>query len=130
MPALTFIILKETFTLHRLKPGSIIPEIVFTSPFFSITRTAEEISILIQEQVVIESDKHEPGWKALKVAGPLDFSLTGILAGIATTLGRAGISIFAISTFDTDYILVKSEKLEAAQSALISVGHHFTPSIP
>lgn len=126
MPALTFIILKDSFNLLRLKPGTSIPKIVFDSPFYSITRTADEISILVPDQVTLEAGISEPGWKALKVLGPLDFSLTGILAGIATSLAQAGISIFAISTYDTDYILIKKEKLEGAQAALIAAGHHFS----
>ena len=65
------------------------------------------------------------GWSCLKIAGPLDFSLTGILADISTVLAEAEISIFAISTFDTDYILVKSEKLPYAKAALLASGYTF-----
>jgi hypothetical protein len=67
----------------------------------------------------------EPGWRALAVKGPLDFGLTGILASIAAPLAEAGISIFAISTFDTDYVLVKAERLDDAVEALRRAGHRF-----
>ncbi len=127
MPVLTFITLKETFNLYRLNPGTPLPQAVFESSFYSITRIADEVSILVSDQVMMDEQTYEPGWKALKVAGPLDFSLTGILADIATTLAQANISIFAISTFDTDYILIKREKLENAQAALSAAGHHFNP---
>jgi hypothetical protein len=70
----------------------------------------------------------EPGWRALAVEGPLDFGLTGILASIATPLAEAGISLFAISTFDTDYVLVKAERLDDAMEALRRAGHHFLSS--
>jgi len=125
MDALKFTILTQTFTLHRLQPDAAIPRAVFASPFYSLSRTEAELSLLVPETLEISSEKCEPGWRALKVAGPLDFALTGILAGIATTLARAGISIFAISTFDTDYILVKNENLKAARDALTAAGHRF-----
>jgi hypothetical protein len=125
MDTLKFLVLTQTFTLHRLQPGAAIPKAVFASPFYSISRSDEELSLLVPETLEIASEKSEPGWRALKVAGPLDFSLTGILAGIAGTLARAGISIFAISTFDTDYILVKNENLKAAREALTAAGHRF-----
>ena len=127
MSALTFITLKETFNLYWLNPGTALPKAVFESSFYSITRTADEVSIMVSDQVVIDEQIFEPGWKALKVAGPLDFSLTGILAGIATSLAQANISIFAISSFDTDYIFIKREKLENALAALSAAGHHFNP---
>ncbi|MCX6080048.1 MAG: ACT domain-containing protein [Chloroflexi bacterium] len=128
MQALTFIILNESFNLHHLKPGVAIPKTVFDCAFYSITSTHDEISILVPENVKIDANKTEHGWRALKVAGQLDFSLTGILAGIAATLSEAGISIFALSTYDTDYILVKNERLLSACAALIAAGHHFSPT--
>lgn len=65
----------------------------------------------------------EDGWRALRVAEPMDFGLTGVLAGISTVLAQAGISIFAVSTFDTDYILIKAENLGLAQTALEAGGY-------
>jgi hypothetical protein len=65
----------------------------------------------------------EVGWRALKVAGPLEFGLTGVLLAIATPLAHAGVGIFTVSTYDTDYVLVKDDSLHAAISALRSAGH-------
>jgi hypothetical protein len=95
--------------------------------FLSITRTREEVSIVCESSRV-PADlpmeiPAERGWRCLKVEGPLDFSLTGVLASLAEPLARAEIPIFAISTFDTDYLLVKAGNLEAAIAALEAVGH-------
>ena len=86
--------------------------------FFSITKTQEELSVVCSEDKVPENVKVEKGWRCLKVEGPLDFGLTGILASLAQPLAEAKISIFSISTFDTDYILVKKENLQKAIAIL------------
>ena len=86
--------------------------------FFSITRTKEELSVVCHEEKVPQNVKVEKGWRCLKVEGPLDFGLTGILSSLALPLAEAKISIFAISTFDTDYILVKKENLQKAIEVL------------
>lgn len=125
MKTLKFTILEGPFTVHRLKPGAGVPKGVTSSPFFSISGSGEELSIVAPEKVKVESDRSEAGWCCLQVHGPLDFCETGILANIATTLTAQEISIFAVSTFDTDYILVKKEQLKAAKSALSAAGHRF-----
>ncbi len=86
--------------------------------FFSITRTKDELSIVCEETKVPAGVKSEKGWCALKVEGPLDFSLTGILSSLASPLAAASISIFAISTYDTDYLLIKKGDFEKALSVL------------
>lgn len=125
MKSLKFIVLDGAFCIHRLKADASIPKAVFASPFYAITKSEHELSIVAAEGIAIESDKSEPGWSALRVEGTLDFGETGILAGIAATLAKAGISIFAVSTFDTDYILLKSERLKEAKAALMADGHKF-----
>ncbi len=125
MKPLKFTILEGNFTVHRLGAGASIPKSVFASPFYAIAKSENELSIVAAEEIAIESDQREPGWSALRVNGTLDFSLTGILAGLANTLAEAGVSIFAISTFDTDIILVKSERLKDAKAALSAAGHKF-----
>ncbi len=125
MNPLKFSILEGPFTIHRLKPGAGIPKGVTSSPFYSISGSGEELSIVAPEKIGIESEKSEPGWSVLKVSGPLDFGETGILAGIASTLASVSIPIFAVSTFDTDYILVKHDQLKAAKAALAAAGHKF-----
>ncbi len=86
--------------------------------FFSITKTQDELSIVCAENKVPQDVKVEKGWRCLKVEGPLDFWLTGILSSLAQPLAEAKISIFAISTFDTDYIMIKKENLQRAIAVL------------
>lgn len=125
-PKLT--LLKEKFTLHRLPADARIPDAALDSPFFSITRTSEELSIVVLEGIVLSAIRRESGWSCIKAMGPLEFGLTGILAGISKVLAAEGISIFAISTFDTDYILIKQETCEHAIRALESGGYEFIES--
>jgi hypothetical protein len=120
---LTLSLLDETFTIHRLQPNQAVPEKALNNSFFAAMRTAEELSLVLPDSVRIESDRSEPGWASFKVEGPLEFELVGILAGISTALAKANVSIFALSTFDTDYILVKREQVEAAKEALTSAGY-------
>lgn len=91
--------------------------------FCSITRTSEELSIVCPESLVPAGVKQETGWRALKVDGPLDFALTGILASVAGPLAQAGVSIFALSTYNTDYVLVKDSQVTEAVRALQAAGH-------
>ena len=123
MPSLSLTLLSQTFTLHRLNPAADIPSGMLNSPFFAIVRTDEELSILLPEMVEIQSDRSDLGWSCFKVEGPLEFNQVGILAGLSGVLAEAQVSIFALSTFDTDYILVKREQAQAAFEALVSAGY-------
>ncbi|OUR59810.1 amino acid-binding protein [Colwellia sp. 39_35_sub15_T18] len=118
MMQLTLKQLDESFAIHSLSQNSQIPAQVFSAPIYFIAKTFDEISIVLPQCIDIESDEVEGDWRALEVVGPLDFSLTGILSNIATVLANEKISIFAISTFDTDYVLVKNNTLNAAIEAL------------
>jgi hypothetical protein len=120
---LTLTLLEQTFTLHRLEPDAEIPFPALRSSFFAIVHTDDETSLVLPESIEIESDKSDVGWACFKVEGPLEFSLVGILAGIASLLAEAKIPIFALSTFDTDYILVKREQVQAAKEALRAAGY-------
>nr|WP_206485505.1 ACT domain-containing protein [Thalassotalea sp. G2M2-11] len=115
---LTLKLLKETFSIHSLGAKTPVPEQVFDAPMYFIAKTFDEVSIVLPSNIDIESEDVESDWQALEVVGPLDFSLTGILSSISTVLANEKISIFAISTFDTDYILVKSNTVSAAITAL------------
>ncbi len=126
MKSLKFSVIDGQFVIHRLKPGDSIPKGITDSPFFSITGSSEELSIVAPDAIWMQSEKTEPGWACLKIVGPLDFNETGILAEIATSLAKAEISIFAVSTFDTDYFLVKQEDLKKAKDVLTAEGHKFT----
>lgn len=116
---LTIKLLKEKFGVCRLDKNSLIPEWSQNDDFFSITRTSDELSIVCKEDNIPNDIKYEKDWRILKVEGPLDFSLIGILSKISTILAQRGISIFAISTYDTDYILVKDKDIKNAVTSLI-----------
>jgi hypothetical protein len=118
-------VLEETFSIHRLAPDASLPEAVSECDFYSLSKTTDELSLVCPEHLAVKSEKSNPDWKCLKVAGPLDFELTGILAGITEVLAKEKLSVFAISTFDTDYILIKKQGLTAAISALQRVGYIF-----
>jgi hypothetical protein len=118
MPKLTLSVVPELLCVHQLPPDSPIPPEVFNARWFSITRTGEETSIVLPADVPLSSTRCETDWIALQVAGPLDFALVGILAGISAVLALEKISIFALSTYDTDYILLKQDRLTEAILAL------------
>lgn len=118
-------ILENRFTIHRFPPDHGIPNQVYGSKFYSISRTEDELSIVCDSSTQMNSEKSESGWSCIKIAGVLDFSLTGVLADISSVLAEAEVSIFAISTYDTDYILVQTEKLQSAQKALLVSGYIF-----
>ena len=120
MPKLTLKLIDGHFAIHSLATNSKIPEDVFSAEIFFIAKTYDEVSIVIPQSIAIVSDEVERDWRALEVIGPLDFSLTGILSNISTVLANEKISIFAISTFDTDYILVKENNVSHAKEALIA----------
>lgn len=114
----TLQILDELFTIHSFTPDSTVPTSVFSAKVYFISKTYDELSIVVPENVHLDSLESESNWRALEVLGPLGFSLTGILSNIAGVLAEKEISIFAISTFDTDYILVKQENLKKAVNSL------------
>lgn len=111
-------ILDNKLKVVKLEPSEIVPEIVYKQEFYSITKTDEELSIVVNEDVNILSNVVEYNWKAIKIVGTLDFALIGILSKISTILAQAEISIYALSTYNTDYILVKADKLEKAIKVL------------
>jgi len=117
--------LEGTYIIHRLDQSTNLPEELIECEFYSLSNSQEEMSLVCPEQMLIQSENSSPNWKCLKVAGPLDLKLTGILAGLSDTLSRAKISIFAISTFETDYVLIQKQVLETAKSALKSAGYKF-----
>jgi hypothetical protein len=120
-----FTLLNGDYSICQLKNDSTIPGWVYDSQFYSITRTKDELSIIckhvdITHDVNIKIDKH---WRILKINGPLDLSLVGIIANISTLLKDNNIPLFTISTFDTDYILIKNQDLKKAIIVLNKSGH-------
>ncbi|HIK43624.1 MAG TPA: ACT domain-containing protein [Leptolyngbyaceae cyanobacterium M65_K2018_010] len=120
---LTLVALEGTFAIHRLDPAAEIPMAWFQQDFISLVRTPQELSLVVRETVAVPSQKVEPGWRGFVIQGTLAFSMTGILAAISQVLATAQISIFAISTYDTDYIFVQAAAFEAAVRALSQAGY-------
>ncbi|MGA9762330.1 MAG: ACT domain-containing protein [Gaiellaceae bacterium] len=120
-------LLAGSYAVSRLSPGEPLPDWARGELLASI-RTPDELSIVSAADAVPEPVRSEPGWRVLQVAGPLDFSLVGILAALTGSLARAEVAVFALSTFDTDYLLVRERDLERALRALESDGHSITTS--
>jgi len=122
-PTLTLDLLSDELAVCRLPVDAAVPNWAWSGELTSITSSDDELSVVCAADPVPDDVQHTAGWRALKVRGPLDFSLVGILAGLSSTLADAGVSIFAISTYDTDYILVRDEQLDAAVEALQEAGY-------
>jgi hypothetical protein len=122
-PQLPLTVMDGTFAICKLAANAPIPAWASGGDFCSITRTVEELSVVCQQEAVPEGAACERGWRCLRVAGTIPFSAVGILASLTGPLAKAGISLFAVSTFDTDYLLVKEKDLEAALDALRRQGH-------
>jgi hypothetical protein len=127
MKTLTLSVLPYHLAVCQLDPDvNMLPGWVLELPFWSVTRTTSELSLVLPEENVLPDWKSEKGWRGLMVRGPLDFSLVGILAALAAALAAAGIPIFALSTFDTDYLLVKEPDLFRAVEVLTASGYEIS----
>jgi hypothetical protein len=123
---LKYRILQERLAVCRAAADARIPAWGLEGEFFCVTRTGDELSIVCPENRIAEDREGvvvESGWIALKLEGPFAFAMTGVLASFIQPLVAAGISIFAISTFDTDYVLIKEENRKQALTALGAAGH-------
>lgn len=116
-------ILAPAFAVARLSPDAPTPAWATRSPFHTVSRTPSECSVLCPWEDVPDGVRREGPFRALEIEGPLDFALTGVLSALLSPLAQAGISVFALSTFDTDYVLVRAERLEDAARALAAEGH-------
>lgn len=112
----------ERCALCRLNPDENFPSWT-RGKLISITRTDDELSVVCEQDTVPSDVKCERDWRVLQVEGPMDLPIVGVLASLTKPIAEAGINLFAISTFDTHYLLVKVEKLEAAKVALEKAGH-------
>lgn len=117
MAQLTLRLLSELFAVSRMKIDDALPKWAVDAPWFSITKTDDELSIVSHEAAVPEHIKSEKGWRMFKVLGPLDFSMVGVLARLSNTMKKSGISIFVVSTYDTDYLMVKETEVMKAKNA-------------
>jgi uncharacterized protein len=116
-------VLEHSLAVCRLEPDSKIPAWATADPFFCVTRTTDELSVVCPEERVPVGITCECGWRALEVEGPLEFGMTGVLASVAVPLAESGVGILAIATYETDYVLVKEEQLDLAAAALRARGH-------
>jgi hypothetical protein len=123
MHKLTIALLPDRLAICKLSADAPIPAWADEGPFHSITRTSEELSIITTEASIPADVTCDHEWRAFKVEGPLEFSLTGVLESVARPLAEASISIFAIATYNTDYVLVKSDSIERAIATLRAAGH-------
>lgn len=124
---LRFRCLSGRFAVSRLAADAAVPSWAYAGTIGSVTRTAEELSIVCSLKNVPADVKAEAPWTGFKLEGPFPFQLTGILASFLDPLAEAGIPIFAISTYDTDYVFVKEEFADAALRALRDAGHKLIP---
>jgi hypothetical protein len=126
MATSTLVSLDGLFAICRLAAETPLPAWTAGGPagsFVSITRTAEELSIVCRQELVPEDIRCERGWRVLRVAGTLEFTLVGVLAALLVPLADADVAVFVLSTFDTDYLLVKEDRLDAAVEVLRREDH-------
>ena len=116
--------LAQAFTVCKLRDPA---GIDWTVPFCFVSHTDGELSLVCPTAAVpADTLAREDGWRAFRVAGSMAFSLVGVLAGLTGALAARGIAVFALSTFDTDYVLVKADRFAAALEALAAEGHAIT----
>jgi hypothetical protein len=125
--ALKLEVVEGSYAVCRLGPEEALPGWAGQKPFVSITRTDAELSVVCPEASVPSGVRAERGWRCLRVAGPLGFGVTGILASLAGPLASSGVSIFVVSTYDTDYLMVQDRDLERGKDALERAGHTVAP---
>jgi uncharacterized protein len=116
--SLDLYLLPERYAVVRLSPDELVPSWAWTGTLNVIVRTDDELSIVCEQSVVPDEIRSERDWLALKLDGPIPFTMTGVLASLVNPLAAAGIPVFAISTFDTDYILIKANDVDKAKSVV------------
>ena len=121
--ALTLEFVAGSYAVCRLGASEPLPAWAGEGLFVSITRTDVELSVVCPEDRVPAAVLAEPGWRCLRVAGPLGFGMTGILASLSGPLASSGVSIFVVSTYETDYLMVQERDLDRAVDALTRAGH-------
>jgi len=123
---LTLSLMSAEYAICRLPASADVPVWAMQGKFFSITRTEDELSIVCEQSSVRESEpqiKVERGWRCLKLHGPIPFETTGVIASLTKPLADEGVSVFVLSTFDTDYLLVKSVSIEQVMQILRTADH-------
>jgi hypothetical protein len=124
--SLTLSVLPGEYAVCQLPTGAGVPGWATCGELWSVTGAPGEVSVVCGAAAVPPEVRAQRGWAALRLHGPFEFTLTGILAAVLNPLRDAGVGIFALSTFDTDYVLVPQEKLDRALEALRAAGHTVT----
>jgi hypothetical protein len=129
---MNLMLLPGQFAACRLDADAPLPPWAMSasSTIVSITRTSSELSIVCAQELIPDGVRSERDWRCVRVEGPLDFSLTGVLLALLAPLAKAGVSIFALSSFDTDYLLVRAAQLDLAIEALSAAGHQVVAAEP
>ena len=125
---LTLLVLAGRYGICRLGPDEPVPAWGLQGEFFSVTRTTEELSIVCAEAQIPATVLCESGWRLFKIDAVMDFSLVGIVAGISAAIAGANVGIFVLSTYNTDYILVRQPDFSAAAAALRTAGYKVVES--
>jgi hypothetical protein len=122
----------ERFAICQLAPDSPPPWANLGDGFWAVTHSEGELSLVLPEDSVHPGWRSEPGWRCIEVAGPLDLEMTGVLAALSAPLAEAGIPVFVLSTYNTDYVLVREQDIGRAADTLAARGHQIedddTPS--
>ena len=129
MRKLTVYVRPGDYAVLRLPPDAPAPDVGAVDGLVSVTRTPEELSVVCPEDLAVPTDQEERGWRLLTVRGPFEFTLTGIMAALSGALAAAGVPLFALSTFDTDHLLVKNADLARAVAALRGAGHEVVEGV-
>lgn len=122
-PGLTLLALPGRYTVHRFPADAPLPALPTHTPFLTLTRSATELSVLCEASISLDSMQQETDFVCFQIEGTLDFSLVGILADLTGCLAEAELSTLAISSFDTDYLLVRAADADAARRAWQAAGH-------
>lgn len=118
-----FTLFQDTFAIVRMSADDAIPAWASGGPFVSVTRTGTELSIVCREISVPAGMHADRGWQCLRLEGPIPLKTVGIAAEFTSVLAKANVSVFPVATYDTDYVLVKGDRMETAMDALRSAGH-------
>jgi uncharacterized protein len=119
---------RETLAIAKLGPDDPWPDWALRSGFLALVRTESELTVVGDQAGVPEDARADRGWRAVQTVGQLDLAITGVLAGMTTALAASSIAVFAVSTFDTDLLLVKQERLAEAIAALSAGGYFVLPA--
>jgi len=130
IPVLPISLIEDTLTVYRFEADELIPSCIWQAKFVTVSKSSAEISIVLSDDMRLETGLQSPNWKAFYIDQQLAHDELGILAHISSTLAEAECSIFALSTYDTDYILVPTGKLDQALAALVDTGKYIVMTSP